>query len=135
MKESHDQGLANQIDPESCAAAREGVGEALTGANAGRLYSLESVAVPDADAHLGAWKATSTGSPWREPFGSGGAREPVHASKHLAKTPAVSASSVQRATPGRWVTEAGRAHARPRIVNRGPHRESLTKEHCDDERA
>src|SRR5439155_27287167 len=68
MKESHDQGPANPIDPESCAAAREGVGEALTGANAGRLYSLESVAVPDADAHVGAWKATSTGSPWREPF-------------------------------------------------------------------
>jgi hypothetical protein len=26
MKESHDHGLASQIDPESCTAAREGVG-------------------------------------------------------------------------------------------------------------
>ncbi len=135
MKESHDQDLARQIDPESCAAAREGVGEALTGANAGRSYSLESVAVPDADAHLAARKATSTVSSRREAAGSGGAAEPAHALKHLAKTPSVSVSSVQRATPGRWVTEAGRAHARPRIVNRGPHRESLTKEQGDDERA
>lgn len=135
MKESHDQGSAHQIDPESCVAAREGVGEALTGADAGRPFSLESDAVPDADAHLGAQKATSTVSPPRETVGSGGAAEPVHASKHLAKTPAVSASSVQRATPGRWVTEAGRSHVWPRNVNRGPHRESLTKEQGDDERA
>jgi hypothetical protein len=27
----HDEGIANRIDPESCAAAREGNGEALTG--------------------------------------------------------------------------------------------------------
>ena len=66
MKESHDQGLAHQIDPESCAPVREGGGEALTGANAGRPYSLESVAVPDADAHVGVRKATPPGSPSRE---------------------------------------------------------------------
>jgi len=135
MKESHDQGPANQIDPESCVAAREGVGEALTGANAGRPYSPESVPVPDADAHVGARKATSSVSPNARGGESGGAAEPAHASKHLAKTPAVSASSVQRATPGRWVTEAGRSHVWPRSVNRGPHRQSLIKEHRDDERA
>jgi hypothetical protein len=27
----HDEGVANRIDPESCADAREGIGEALTG--------------------------------------------------------------------------------------------------------
>jgi hypothetical protein len=27
----YDEGVANHIDPESCAAAREGLGEALTG--------------------------------------------------------------------------------------------------------
>ena len=115
MKESHDQGPASQIDPESCVAAREGVGEALTGADAGRPYSLESVAVPDADAHVGARKATPTVSPWRETAGSGGAAEPEHASKHHA---------------GSW--EVSRPAG---TVNPGPHRESLTKEHGDDARA
>jgi hypothetical protein len=27
----HDEGVANRIDPESCANTREGIGEALTG--------------------------------------------------------------------------------------------------------
>ena len=136
MKESHDQGLAHQIDPESCVAAREGVGEALTGADAGRPCTVpKAFTVPDADAHLGVRKATPAGSPWREPAGSGGASEPAHASKHLAKTPAVPASSARRPPSGRWVTEAGRSHVRPRSVNRGPHRQSLTREHRDDERA
>ena len=33
MKESHTEGLASHGDPESCAGARKGVGEALTGAH------------------------------------------------------------------------------------------------------
>jgi hypothetical protein len=32
----HDEGVANHIDPESCAAVREGCGEALTGDRIGR---------------------------------------------------------------------------------------------------
>jgi site-specific DNA recombinase len=136
MKESHDQGLAHPIDPESCAAAREGVGEALTGADAGRPCTVpKAFTVPDADAHVGARKATPVDSPWQESAGSGGAAEPAHASKHLARTPAVAASSARRPPSGRRVTEAGRSHARPRSVNRGPHRQSLTREHRDDERA
>ena len=31
MQVHHDEGVANRIDPESCADAREGIGEALTG--------------------------------------------------------------------------------------------------------
>jgi hypothetical protein len=31
----HDEGVANRIDPESCADAREGIGEALTGERVG----------------------------------------------------------------------------------------------------
>jgi hypothetical protein len=31
-----DEGVANHIDPESCAGVREGVGEALTGDRTGR---------------------------------------------------------------------------------------------------
>lgn len=37
MKELYGEGLANHADPESCADSREGVGEALTGARAGRV--------------------------------------------------------------------------------------------------
>src|SRR5258706_14236653 len=83
MKESHDQDLARQIDPESCAAAREGVGEALTGANAGRSYSLESVAVPDADAHLAARKATST--VWSSPGAAGDSLAPKRPAWRMAR--------------------------------------------------
>lgn len=36
MKELYGEGLATHADPESCAGPREGKGEALTGAHAGR---------------------------------------------------------------------------------------------------
>jgi hypothetical protein len=32
----HDEGVANHIDPESCAGVREGIGEALTGERIGQ---------------------------------------------------------------------------------------------------
>jgi hypothetical protein len=35
----HDEGVANRIDPESCADAREGIGEALTGERMGQPLS------------------------------------------------------------------------------------------------
>lgn len=41
MREFHIEGLAIHDDPESCAGARKGVGEALTGARAGRVLSPE----------------------------------------------------------------------------------------------
>jgi hypothetical protein len=37
----HDEGVAIRIDPESCAASREGCGEALTGEHAGQPLSRE----------------------------------------------------------------------------------------------
>jgi hypothetical protein len=116
MKESHDQGLAHQIDPESCAPVREGGGEALTGADAGRPYTVpKAFLVPDADAHVGARKATPPGSPSRENRpGPAGPQKCVHASKHLA---------------GSWeIPCSTRPSGRVRIVN------PLT-EHDDDERA
>ena len=39
MEELYIEGLANHDDPESCAGTCEGVGEALTGADAGRVLS------------------------------------------------------------------------------------------------
>jgi len=41
MQESHRKGLANRPDPESCGGRRKAAGEALTGAQAGRVLSCE----------------------------------------------------------------------------------------------
>ena len=61
------EGVAIHDGPESCVGVREGGGEALTGADAGRPYTVpKAFLVPDADAHVGARKATPPGSPSRE---------------------------------------------------------------------
>jgi RNA-directed DNA polymerase len=52
MREPYTKGLATHGDPESCVDAREGMGEALTGAHAGRVLSFEKVADRGADAML-----------------------------------------------------------------------------------
>jgi hypothetical protein len=52
MRMSHE-GVANCIDPESCADAREGIGEALTGERIGQPLSRESTLIPGADVQLG----------------------------------------------------------------------------------
>ena len=41
MKESYGKGVATHAGPESCAVAREGEGEALTGGRAGQVLSRE----------------------------------------------------------------------------------------------
>jgi hypothetical protein len=45
----HDEEVANRIDPESCAVACEGYGEALTGDCTGQPLSRESTLIPGAD--------------------------------------------------------------------------------------
>lgn len=50
MKESYVEGLATHDGPESCADAREGGGEALTGVRAGRVLSRERTSLRGADA-------------------------------------------------------------------------------------
>jgi RNA-directed DNA polymerase len=50
MKESHIEGVATHDDPESCAGAREGGGEALTGARAGQVTEPRNVQSMGADA-------------------------------------------------------------------------------------
>src|SRR6266700_2092447 len=49
MKVSCDEGVASHVGSESCVAAREGVGEALTGEGAGRALSLENLILRRAD--------------------------------------------------------------------------------------
>ena len=50
MKESHTQGLASHGNPESCLGVRKDIGEALTGAHAGRVLSRENRSDQGADA-------------------------------------------------------------------------------------
>jgi hypothetical protein len=50
MEELYTEGLATHGDPESCADAREGGGEALTGARAGRAIEPRNHRVRGADA-------------------------------------------------------------------------------------
>jgi len=50
MKESYGEGVASHTGPESCASARKGGGEALTGERAGRVFSRERTLLRDADA-------------------------------------------------------------------------------------
>ena len=50
MKESYRKGIANHPDPESCVCRRKAAGEALTGAQAGRVLSCEIYLVRGADA-------------------------------------------------------------------------------------
>src|SRR5260370_21376314 len=45
----HGEEVANRIDPESCAVARESIGEALTGDRTGQPLSRESTLFPGAD--------------------------------------------------------------------------------------
>ena len=49
MQVHHDEGVANRIDPESCADTREGIGEAWTGERIGQPLSRESTLIPGAD--------------------------------------------------------------------------------------
>jgi RNA-directed DNA polymerase len=50
MQESCGEGVANHTDPESCADARKGGREALTGERTGRVFSRERATLRDADA-------------------------------------------------------------------------------------
>src|SRR3954465_3123878 len=50
MRELYIEGLATQDDPESCVGVCEGVGEALTGARAGRAIEPRNQGVRGADA-------------------------------------------------------------------------------------
>ena len=61
-----DEGVAIHIGPESCAGAREGCGEALTGERIGQPLSRERVSfwVPTPCIR---WKATCPGAPARGP--------------------------------------------------------------------
>ena len=86
MEESYDEGVANHIGPESCAFARKGRAEALTGVRAGRVWGRE---IPKSRVLTLYYerKARRSVSITRDTFGPCAVRDPEHARKHLAREP------------------------------------------------
>ena len=85
MEESYDEGLATHVDPESCAADREVVGEALTGAGVGRDIEPRKI-LRDADGVSMLEGNTQRVATVRR-SGSRAVEDPRHAPKHLAREP------------------------------------------------
>jgi hypothetical protein len=81
-----DEGLAIRIGPESCAVAREGRGEALTGGRIGQPLSRESFLfwVPTPCKW---WKATHPGASARAPRATRRGQRPWHVQTLLAREP------------------------------------------------
>jgi hypothetical protein len=105
----YDEGVANRIDPESCAVAREGLGEALTGGRIGQPLSRESFLfwVPT---QCILWKATHPGAPSRVPGRPGVVRDPGMCIRSLRGNREISRPTVRQRPPVR----IGKARSRSR---------------------
>ena len=101
MKESYVEGLAAHDGPESCVDAREGLGEALTGVRAGRVFSRESQIPPGCRRCKEKRKATSGVPLSRGTAGPRAVRDPVHVRKHLAREPGDPLPTGRDGTAGR----------------------------------
>jgi len=86
MKEPYIEGLATHDGPESCAGVREGVGEALTGGNAGRVLSRE-IRATGCRRCLSKRKAKWSGARERAPNRPCVVRDPLHVWKLHAREP------------------------------------------------
>ena len=86
MQVSYDEGLAIHIGPESCAVAREGFGEALTGGRIGQPLSCESFLfwVPTP---CRSWKATTSGRVIASVRTTRRGQRPWHVQTLLAREP------------------------------------------------
>jgi hypothetical protein len=87
MKESYGEGVAIHTDPESCAGACEGSGEALTGARAGRVLSREILLKSRVPTLWDRWKATPGVSLSRDTSGPCAVGDLEHVRKHFAREP------------------------------------------------
>ena len=99
MKVHHDEGVANHIDPESCAVTREGLGEALTGERIGQPPSRERGIISGADAVLNAEGETDGRDNLRVPRRPGVVEEPGMCVRFLCGTREISRSTNN---PSEW---------------------------------
>jgi hypothetical protein len=104
-----DEGVANRIGPESCAVAREGFGEALTGECIGQPLSRERVLfwVPTPCIRR---KAIRLGASSRGPGRPGVVRDPGMCRRSLRGNREISRSAVRQSPPVR----IGKARSRSR---------------------
>ena len=109
MQVPYDEGVANRIDPESCAVAREGLGEALTGGRIGQPLSRESFLfwVPTP---CKLWKATHPGALSRVPGRPGVVRDPGMCIRSLRGNREISRPTVRQQPP----VGIGKARSRSR---------------------
>ena len=100
MQVSYDEGVAIHIGPESCAVAREGFGEALTGGRIGQPLSRESFLfwVPTP---CKLWKATCPGALTRASGQPGVVRDPGMCRRSLRGNREISRSTVRQQPPVR----------------------------------
>ena len=109
MQVSYDEGVAIHIGPESCAVAREGLGEALTGVRMGQPLSRESFLfwVPTPCIW---WKSPHSGATARAPWRPGVVRDPGMCRRSLRGNREISRSTVRQPPPVR----IGKARSRSR---------------------
>ena len=86
MRVLYGEGLASHAGPESCAVARKGESEALTGESAGLVLSREITRL-GCRRRPSVRKATPTSSLLREDVGPHAVRDPVHARKPFTREP------------------------------------------------
>ena len=109
MQVPYDEGVAIHIGPESCAVAREGLSEALTGVRIGQPLSRESFLfwVPT---QCILWKATRSGAPSRAFGRPGVVRDPGMCRRSLRGNREISRSTAWQQPPVR----IGKARSRSR---------------------
>jgi len=86
MKESYRKGIANHPGPESCACGRKGVGEALTGVQAGWVLSREMGLFQGADVVKPGGRQQDANQ-YREAASPCAVGDPRHAWKLYAREP------------------------------------------------
>ena len=100
MQVSYDEGVAIHIGPESCAGARESVGEALTGERIGQPLSRESFLFWAPTPCI--WrKATHPGAILRAPGRPGVVRDPGMCRRSLRGNREISRPTVRQQPPVR----------------------------------
>ena len=113
MQVHHDERVAICIDPESCAVAREGHGEALTGDDIGQPLSLVINVIPGADAFSfveGNTSMCAIASTWTARRG----QRTWHVSTFLAREPGDLTAGQQHGATCAALVRIGKARSRSR---------------------